>query len=286
MEAIFEISRTYDVYIVALLLSLPRLYAFLDISQLLNSSLVPALPRTATILVLTAIAVPINLEYAAAFDRSALSFFLYFAKEYAIGFLCGYVVSWVFWVVQAAGGMIDSQRGASIASSIDPLQGQETSPLGNLFSQAFLTYVFSTGGFLIVLGTLYNSYVIWPASKAVPVIVDAFPVMILSVFDNAMRLAFVLAAPILAIMFLAEFALAMISRFSPQVQVFVLAMPIKSALAVMVLIIYFPSLFPFANQQLFGAGKYVEQLYGIMRAAESIKRPAFVPPPAQQGAPK
>ena len=32
-------------------------------------------------------------------------------------------------------------------------------------------------------------------------------------------------------MFLAEFALAMISRFAPQIQVFILAMPIKSALA-------------------------------------------------------
>ena len=37
-------------------------------------------------------------------------------------------------------------------------------------------------------------------------------------------------------MFLAEFALAMVSRFAPQIQVFILAMPIKSILAIFVLI--------------------------------------------------
>src|SRR5262249_36951921 len=143
---------------------------------------------------------------------------------YTIGFLAGYLVSLMFWVVQAAGGLIDNQRGAAIASSIDPLQGEESTPLGNLFSQAFLTYVFSAGVFLPILGVLYRSYMLWPSTRAIPILSDAFPAMMLGLFDEAMRLAFVLAVPVVAIMFVAEFALAMISRFSPQIQVFVLAM--------------------------------------------------------------
>lgn len=269
MDAIFELWKAFGVQIIALVLTLPRVYAFLDASQIFNSSAVPTLPRSAAILALALVAVPINLEYAGEFVPSAPSFALFFAKEFTIGFIAGYLVSMIFWVVQAAGGLMDNQRGAAIAASIDPLQGEEASLLGNLFSQAFLTYLFTAGAFLPVLGILYRSFVLWPATKAVPVMSDAFPAMMLGMFDNAMRLAFVLAAPIVAIMFIAEFALALVSRFSPQIQVFVLAMPIKSILAIIVLIFYFGSLLPFAAQKTVAVSGAVDQLFEMMRASES-----------------
>jgi type III secretion protein T len=285
MDAIVEASRAYSNYFLALLLTLPRIYAFLNASQLLNPGAVPALPRTAAILSLALIAVPINLEYATTFDRSASMLLFYFAKEYAVGFLAGYLIGWMFWVVQGTGGLIDSQRGAAIASSIDPLQGEESSSLGNLLSQAFLTYIFTTGAFLIVLGVLYKSYALWPAAKAVPLISDIFPSMALGLFDNAMRLTFVIAAPILAIMFLAEFALAVISRFAPQVQVFVLAMPIKSILAIFVLIFYIPTLLSFAERQFVGSERYVGQLYELLRLGDKIELPKFTTPSPAPSAP-
>jgi type III secretion protein T len=280
MEAIVEASRAYSNYFLALLLTLPRIYAFLNASQLLNASAVPGMTRTAAILSLALVAVPINLEYAATFDRSASTLLFFFAKEYAVGFLAGYLIGWMFWVVQGTGSLIDSQRGAAIASSIDPLQGEESSSLGNLLSQAFLTYIFTTGAFLLVLGVLYKSYALWPATRAVPLISDIFPAMALGLFDNAMRLTFVIAAPVLAVMFLAEFALAVISRFAPQVQVFILAMPIKSVLAIFVLILYFPILLSFAERQLVSSERYVGQLYELLKFGEKIKLPAGTPAPS------
>jgi type III secretion protein T len=286
MAAIVEAFAVYGNYLLALLLTLPRIYAFLSASQLLSAGAVPGLPRTAAILSLAIIAVPINLDYAAAFDRSAHALFLFFAKEYIIGFIAGYLVGWMFWVVQATGGLIDSQRGAAIASAIDPLQGEEASSLGNLFSQAFLTYIFTTGAFLLVLGILYKSYVLWPATRAVPIISDVFPTMMLGLLDNAMRLVFVIAAPILAVMFLAEFSLALISRFSPQVQVFVLAMPIKSILAIFVLIFYVPTFMPFSERQFVTFETYIGRLYQILKFGEKIERPGITPPAPSQGGPR
>ncbi len=268
MDVVVSIWKTFDAQIMALILTLPRIYAFLDASQLLNSSAVPTLPRGVAILSLALLAVPINLEYASGVDLSAAWLAFYFGKEFVVGFLSGYIVSLMFWVVQAAGELIDNQRGSAIASSIDPLQGEESTPLGNLFSQAFLTYIFSAGLFLPVLGVLYRSFVLWPATKALPVLSDTFPAMMLGLFDGAMRLAFVLAAPIVAIMFIAEFALAMISRFSPQIQVFVLAMPIKSILAIMVLTFYVGELFPFAGYQSLLATGAIEQLFKLMKTIE------------------
>jgi type III secretion protein T len=277
---ITEISREINALMVALLVSLPRIYAFLSAAQLLPSSVIPGMPRTAAIVGLAFMAVPINLEYAETLDRRAiLTFIAYFAKEYVIGFLLGYLIGWMFWVVQAVGGLIDNQRGTAIASAVDPLQGQESSTLGLFMSQAFLTYVFAAGAFLPILGVLYKSFVIWPAAKAVPLISDAFPTMALALFDNAMRIAFVLAAPIVVVMFMAEFSLALISRFSPQVQVFVLAMPIKSMIAIIMLIFYFSTFMPFAEKQLNGSRAYVEQLYQFLNFGDTIRTPTPTPPP-------
>lgn len=255
----------FDREIIALLLTLPRLYAFLSTSQLLASSAVPRLARAVAILVLAMIAVPINLVHVDAFDRTITTFAIYFVKEYAIGFVLGYVVGWIFWAVQSAGALIDNQRGAAIAASIDPLQGHETSPLGILFSQAFLTYVFISGAALPIIGLIYQSYNLWPATLGMPVITDQFPALVLNVADTAMRIVVIIAAPIVGIMFLAEFALAMVSRFAPQVQVFILAMPIKSLLAILILIFFFSRLLPYATDQLGLFDPFMERFYGIMR---------------------
>jgi type III secretion protein T len=172
--------------------------------------------------------------------------------------------------VQAAGGLIDNQRGAAIAASIDPLQGHESSPLGILFSQAFLTYVFVVGAVLPVLGLLYQSYVIWPVTRAVPIISSEFPVFMLALADKALRLVVVLAGPIVAVMFLAEFALAMVSRFAPQIQVFILAMPIKSILAIFMLVFYFSVLLPNATAQLSSLQGYAASLYSMLRTGDTL----------------
>jgi len=275
MNDIVEVGRLYfnlfDREIVALLLTIPRLYAFIQISQLMADSAVPRLPKVAVMLSLAVVAVPMNLPAAEGFDRSAVSLALFIAKEYMIGIVLGYIVGWIFWAVQSAGALIDNQRGASMAASIDPLQGHETSPLGLLFSQAFLTYVYSVGAILPILGLLYQSYKIWPATRGLPILSPEFPKLVLSVADTALMAMAVIAGPIIAIMFLAEFALAMISRFAPQVQVFILAMPIKSGLAMFILVFYFSRLLPYATDQLSLFEPYIDRFYAVMQFSEPVR---------------
>jgi type III secretion protein T len=59
------------------------------------------------------------------------------------------------------------------------------------------------------------------------------------------HIAVLLSAPVIVAMFLAEVGLALISRFVPQLDVFFLAMPIKSGLAVLVLLVYLATLFDY-----------------------------------------
>ncbi|WP_375453286.1 type III secretion system export apparatus subunit SctT [uncultured Methylobacterium sp.] len=259
--------RLFDREFTALLLTLPRVYAFMATSGLLVSTAVPRTARVAVILALSVVPAGVNLQHVDGFDRQLTSYAAYFAKETAVGFVLGSLVGWVFWGVQSAGALIDNQRGSSMASSIDPLQGQETSTLGIVFSQVFLTYLYVAGGVLPIVGLLYRSFALWPAPSALPILTDRFPALMLGSFDHAIEFVVVMAGPVVAVMFLAEFALAMVSRFAPQIQVFVLAMPIKSGLAMFILIFYFATLLPYAAGQTSLFARYVSSLDGLMRAS-------------------
>jgi type III secretion protein T len=279
MQELIALAHTFDVEIIAVFLTLPRLYAFLAASQMLNSNAVPGLARAATVVSLATAVVPLNFAHAETMDRSPLTFVAYFGKEVAIGFVLGWLLGWVQWAVQAAGGLIDNQRGAAIASSIDPLQGEEATPLGQMFSQSYLTYVFATGAFLQILGVLYRSYAVWPATRAVPRLDQSFAPTVLGLFDHAMETAILIAGPIVAIMFVAEFALAMVSRFAPQIQVFVIAMPIKSMLAIVVLIFYFSTAIPFAQRRLLDATHSADWFFQLLDTSSKTPAGAARPGP-------
>jgi len=269
LDQIIGLYGQYKGWFMAFLLALPRAYGFIWASQLLAQTAVPRLARNVAILVIAMPVAPVLLPWNEFFIGRTGLYMGYFAKEAALGVIMGYMIFWLFWAVQAAGTLIDNQRGAAIASSIDPMIGQEAAPLGLLFSQAFITYFFSVGGFLMLVMLLYRSYVIWPITSLIPIEIAAFPELALAVLDSGMRPAFVLAAPIVAIMFIAEFALAMVSRFAPQVQVFILAMPIKSGLAMLVLILYIPLMLDHALDQSSGIQGFFDRFYELMRVRQA-----------------
>lgn len=268
LTALFE---TFEGWLMAFLLCLPRIYAFVAASQLLPPTAVPRLARTVAVATLALPVTPAVEPFAEAMVGTDVGRYIaFFLKEFAIGFVMGWGVVWLFWSVQAAGAFIDNQRGAAIASSIDPMQGHESSPLGLLFSQAFITYFFAVGGFLVTTGLLYASYETWPVTRFLPVFAEAFPEYALGLLDLGMRLAVILAAPVIAVMFLAEFALALVSRFAPQVQVFILAMPIKSGLAVLILVFYLPILLRHAVGEAGDLEALSARLFEILEAGRAF----------------
>ena len=164
------------------------------------------------------------------------------AKEVFIGILIGFLAAKVFWIAMSIGFFIDNQRGASMASVFDPMSGDQTSPVGQFLQQTIIVLFYSTGGFLIFLGGMFESYLIWPIDSFYPTLSNAFPGFVLEVADDMMVTIVVLASPIVITIFLTDFGLGLVNRFAPQLNVFFLSMPIKSVVALFVLILYLPFL--------------------------------------------
>jgi type III secretion protein T len=236
-------SLGYEQWILGFSLTMPRFMAAFTLLPFFSTQVIPGMLRTGVGVSLCLLLVPFVADQTAGMHLSGTGLFAIVIKEVILGLLIGYPLAVLFWSIEAIGFYVDNQRGSAMASSADPLTGSDTTPLGILFTQAFTVYFMSSGAFLLMLGVFYQTYTIWPVADFVPSFGAAGPIFYLDIFDRMMRMVVVLSAPLIVTMFLAEFALALVSRFAPQLQVFFLAMPIKSALAVFLLIFYGPILF-------------------------------------------
>lgn len=157
-------------------------------------------------------------------------------KESAIGLFIGFAVAIPFWAAQAMGDLIDNQRGASMAQISNPSTGEMATPMGLLFNLAFSILFVLSGGLGLLINMVYDSYLAWPVVGWIPSFDSAFPTHMLNMLDRLTALAILFAAPAIIVMLVSELALAFVSLFAPQLQVFFLAMPIKSGVATFILL--------------------------------------------------
>ena len=233
-------------------LTQPRLLAMCSMLPLFNRQLLPGLLRYGICAALGLVLVPMIMPQYMAQDLGTVELMLLIAKEIFIGLVLGFLVAIPFWVFEAVGFVVDNQRGASLGAVINPATGNDSSPMGILFNQAFLVFFLVGGGFMLMLNLLYDSFRLWDLWAWTPALrADSIP-LLLDQLSRFMRLVLLFAAPAVVAMFLAELGLALVSRFAPQLQVFFLAMPIKSALALLVLVLYMSTLFEYADDTVRG----------------------------------
>jgi type III secretion protein T len=238
--AFFELARPW---LAALLVASVRIQFALYVVPLFDKQMVPTLVRMAVGACLSLLVVPgVHAALGGQVPAAAMLCAIV-VKEAFLGFAIGYAVATLFWAVEALGFFVDNQRGASIASTLNPLTGNDSSPLGILFNQAFIVYFLLAGGLPVLLGMMYHSYQAWPPVSFFPTLAPEGAEVYAGLFEGLVRMALLLSAPVIVAMMLAELGLALVSRFAPQLQVFFLAMPIKSALALCVFAVYLPTLF-------------------------------------------
>lgn len=256
-------------YMKAFAYALPRFLAVFSILPLLSKEALPMMLRVGVIGSFAIFLVP-GLVEEAAVKRDAFELMGIFCKEAFIGLLIGFVLAIPLWALETMGDLCDTQRGASIAQTLNPLSGHETSPLGQLFNQAVVTFLFVIGGFMLIIGVVFDSFRIWPVFGWGPHFTPEAPRILLELLDRFMSLAVLLAAPVIFCMFLAEAGMALVSRFVPQLQVFFLAMPVKSGIAMLVFAIYATVLFDYTNTVLLetirDANHTVSRMFTGMRA--------------------
>ena len=161
------------------------------------------------------------------------------AKEAAVGVMMGFVVGVSFWIPQLLGDFVDNQRGTSIAQIFNPAAGGEASQMGVILSLLFTTLFLLAGGFIALLDLVIQSYRIIGVTDLIPNSrTEEILAAVTQIFNDLVAIGVLLAAPIVFVMMTAELGLGLVGRFVQQLQVFFLAMPIKSVISLALMIIY------------------------------------------------
>ena len=161
-------------------------------------------------------------------------------QEFLIGYLLGSVTRIIFNGVEAAGDMMGAQMGLSVASMLDPSTGRQTVVTARLLRWVIVIIFLTVDGPHFILTALYKSY-------------DALPLLqswnfsgasnhIAGMVTDIFAIAVQLAAPILLVIFLLDFAFGLVSRVAPQVNVFQLGFQMKPALGMFVFMLMIPLL--------------------------------------------
>ena len=227
-------------WILAAVLAMARIGGAFAICPALTESMIPGVARHAATLGFAVLAVPFIYTNMPPGEPSGWMFALLAAREALIGFLIGFFSAIPFWIAENVGNFIDNQRGATMGEVYSPINGAQVSTTGIFFTQLVSTLFFVGGAVFLFLGALYKSYAVWPVFTASLSFASDAPIQVLGALDGMLRTTVVISAPVIIIMFLATLGLGLVNRTAPQLNVFFLSMPVKSALGVAMLIVYLP----------------------------------------------
>ncbi|WP_071459457.1 flagellar biosynthetic protein FliR [Bacillus massilinigeriensis] len=164
-------------------------------------------------------------------------FFLLAIKEVLVGLAIGFAAAMILSAVQIAGGLIDFQMGFAIANVIDPQSGTQSPLTGQYLYMIALLFLLSVNGHHMLLNGIFHSYELIPIDQASFSVGDAKVAEQLIKSFNAMFVTAVqMSIPVVGSLFLVDVALGIVARTVPQLNVFVVGMPIKTGVSFIVLI--------------------------------------------------
>ncbi len=157
--------------------------------------------------------------------RTLLEYAVICLTELLFGVAMGFVLTVMFSIAMTAGSLIDYQTGFSMASIYDAQSNAQAPLSGSLLNIMLLLSFFLMDGHLRLIEILYGTFEAIPAGTAMaaPGIVRAAA----EVMSRAFVIAVMMALPVLAAGFMTEVALGIMIRTVPQMNMFVVGIPLK-----------------------------------------------------------
>lgn len=165
-------------------------------------------------------------------------YFLLLMKEVLVGLFVGLIAYIILAAIQIAGGFIDFQMGFAIANVIDPQTGAQSPLTGQYFYIIALLFLLSVNGHYLLIDGIFYSYQFIPIDAFVPFHDESIVTFVIDTFNQMFLIAFQMAMPIVGCLFLVDVALGIIARTVPQLNVFVVGLPLKIGVSFVVILLF------------------------------------------------
>lgn len=205
-------------------LILMRMSGFILLNPILGRRNIPMQVKAGFIFVLTLTVY--SFSAGDAFDiANPLEYGFLLLKEFAAGYVIGYVTELFFFVVTFAGYVMDFQMGLSMSTVYDPQSNTQVPITGSLLQAFYVLLFFAVDGHLALMKILLQSAEIVPYGGIV--ITQNLALRVIDLFSECVIMGIKFAFPILAAEFLIEIGVGILNKIVPQINIFVINIQLK-----------------------------------------------------------
>lgn len=234
------------VQIASFLLIFLRLFSFISIFQPFGGRFIPISVR-----LLLAIAMGIAFSQLYTLKRIPDINFLISAsiKEIIIGLVIGILANIIIYAFQIMGQIIDFQVGLSLANVVNPAFDIQISPIGDLFFILGILLFLVSGWYSQIIEGIAYSFNIVPIGDGNingNIFLYSFKLIGNLTFQVALRFS----APITTVLLLSDIITGIIARTVPQINIFIVGLPLKTGLAFLSLLIIIGNIPDLINREM------------------------------------
>ncbi|MCB1591096.1 MAG: flagellar biosynthetic protein FliR [Alphaproteobacteria bacterium] len=227
--------------VLAFILTFVRIGAMVMIMPGLGDSFVSERIRLHLALGLSFVLFPLVLPYVPTPLPPTFALLVMIFGEFVIGLLIGTVARVFMTAMDTAGMLISMQSGLSNAQVFNPSLASQGSLMGALLSVTGVLLLFETNLHHLLITGMVESYGMFPVGE-VPDTGSMAEIMVRAV-SSSFSVAVKIATPFLVLTLLIYVAMGVLSRLMPQVQVFLLALPMQILLSMVLLMMVGSTLF-------------------------------------------
>ena len=237
-QLIIHLFNNIDVFLAVF----ARMIGFFIVVPALSSTNMPPQTRIALALGVAIIAFVGNIVQLPPYNPSLASFGVLLIQEFAIGLVIALVVNIMFTMFHFVGQLVDFQMGFGMVNVFDPFTNTQTPITGNFYFLIISLLFVLTGSLQTVLGLMFGSfyhiglgqgYVFGNASLAAEFV---------DIIIHYFYLGFRIAMPAIGTIMIVNIILGIMVKSVPQMNVFVVGMPIKVLIGLTLMFLTMPFL--------------------------------------------
>ncbi len=166
------------------------------------------------------------------------SMVLLIVREFMVGLIIGFIAYAFMTSFYVLGQLVDMKIGFGMANVFDPQNKVQVPLMGNVYYILAFLFLLMLNGHHIIIKAIIDSY------KFIPIGTFIYNEDVLSIIVNSVvqsfNIGFRLSLPILAIVFLTDVLLGIMVKAIPQMNVFVVGMPLKVFIGLIVIMLTMP----------------------------------------------
>ena len=237
-----------------------RILAVLSSAPILNQRSIPVLVKiglagTLAYLLLQVAPTPLR-----PLPSSMGPFLLLVAREVFLGLLVGFVATLAVTGLTMAGNLVGNAMGLNIANQFAPLSAEPMTVMEQFYTLLTVLIFFALKGHHWLILAIAQTLRFAPLGTFEPgtqLLADLIPLSAY-LFVAALRIAL----PVFAAVILTDVALALVARAAPQVNVFMVGLPVRVWVALVTLAVMLPFIMPTMSQLLRDGFAQLEALLG------------------------